>query len=103
MKLSYAHGAGTTPLFADTIGGALNTAAARWADRDALISCHQQQRYSYAQLRHEADRVARALMAIGVQRGDRVGIWSANRAEWMITQYAAAKARSEEHTSELQS
>src|SRR5688500_15939863 len=92
MKLSYAHGAGTTPLFADTIGGALNTAAARWADRDALISCHQQQRYSYAQLRHEADRVARALMAIGVQRGDRVGIWSANRAEWMITQYAAAKA-----------
>src|SRR5688572_5341816 len=92
MNISYAHGPGTTPLLADTIGGALNTAAARWADRDALISCHQQKRYSYAQLRHEADRVARALMAIGVQAGDRVGIWSPNRAEWMVTQYAAAKA-----------
>ncbi len=92
MNLSYVHGTGTTPLLADTIGAALNTAAARWADRDALISCHQQLRYSYAQLRQEADRVARALMALGVQRGDRVGIWSPNRAEWMITQYAAAKA-----------
>ena len=92
MNPSYVHGPGTTPLLADTVAGALNTAAARWADRDALISCHQQQRYSYAELRHEADRVARALMAIGVQRGDRVGIWSANRAEWMITQYASAKA-----------
>ena len=92
MNPSYVHGPGTTPLLADTVAGALNTAAAKWADRDALISCHQQQRYSYAELRHEADRVARALMAIGVQRGDRVGIWSANRAEWMITQYASAKA-----------
>jgi fatty-acyl-CoA synthase len=92
VNLSYVHGTGTTPLLADTIGAALNTAAARWADRDALISCHQHLRYSYAQLRHEADRVARALMALGVQRGDRVGIWSPNRAEWMITQYAAAKA-----------
>ena len=77
MNLSYVHGPGTTPLLADTIGGALNTAAARWADRDALISCHQQQRYSYAQVRDEADRVARSLMAIGVERGDRVAIWSA--------------------------
>ena len=91
MNLSYVHGTGTTPLLADTIGAALNTAARRWPDRDALISCHQQLRYSYAQLRQEADRVARALMALGVQRGDRVGIWSPNRAEWMITQYAAAK------------
>ena len=44
------------------------------------------------ELRHEADRAARGLIALGVQRGDRVGIWSGNRAEWMITQYAAAKA-----------
>jgi fatty-acyl-CoA synthase len=64
VNLSYVHGSGTTPLLADTIGAALNTAAARWADRDALISCHQQLRYSYAQLRHEADRVARALLDI---------------------------------------
>jgi len=92
MKLSYVHGIGTTPLIADTIGGALNRAAERWGDRDALVACHQQLRYSYRQLRDEADRAARALIALGVQRGDRVGIWSGNCAEWMITQYAAAKA-----------
>ena len=92
VKLSYVHGVGTTPLIADTIGGALNGAAERWGDRDALVACHQQLRYSYRELRDEADRAARALIALGVQRGDRVGIWSGNRAEWMITQYAAAKA-----------
>ena len=91
MNLSYVHGVGTTPLIADTIGGALNRAAERWGDRDALVACHQQLRYSYRELRHEADRAARALIALGVQRGDRVGVWSGNRAEWMITQYAAAK------------
>src|SRR5947209_10511490 len=89
---SYAHGVGTTPLLADTIGGALNRAAERWGDCDALAARHQQLRYSYRALRDEVDRAARALMALGVQRGDRVGIWSGNRAEWMITQYAAAKA-----------
>jgi len=90
--LSYVHGVGTTPLIADTIGGALNGAAERWGDRDALVSCHQQLRYSYRELRHEADRAARALIALGIRRGERVGIWSGNRAEWMVTQYAAAKA-----------
>ena len=92
VTLSYVHGVGTTPLIADTIGGALNGAAERWGDRDALVACHQQLRYSYRELRDEADRAARALIALGVQRGDRVGMWSGNRAEWMITQYAAAKA-----------
>jgi fatty-acyl-CoA synthase len=92
VKLSYVHGVGTTPLIADTIGGALNGAAERWGDRDALVARHQQLRFSYRALRDEADRAARALIALGVQRGDRVGIWSGNRAEWMITQYAAAKA-----------
>jgi fatty-acyl-CoA synthase len=92
MNLSYVHGVGTTPLIADTIGNALNRAAERWGDRDALVACHQQLRYSYRELRREADRAARALIALGVQCGDRVGIWSGNRAEWMITQYAAAKA-----------
>jgi fatty-acyl-CoA synthase len=92
VNLSYVHGVGTTPLIADTIGGALNRAAERWGDRDALVACHQQLRYSYRELRDEADRAARALIALGVQRGDRVGIWSGNRAEWMVTQYAAAKA-----------
>src|SRR3989440_5140394 len=92
VNLSYVHGVGTTPLLADTIGGALNRAAERWGDCDALVACHQQLHYSYRELRDEADRAAGALMALGVQHGDRVAIWSGNRAEWMITQYAAAKA-----------
>src|SRR3954466_12330929 len=92
MTLSYVHGVDTTPLLGDTIGAALNRAADRWGDRDALVACHQQLRYSYRALRDQADRAARGLMALGVQRGDRVGVWSGNRAEWMITQYAAAKA-----------
>jgi fatty-acyl-CoA synthase len=92
VKVSYVHGVGTAPLLADTIGGALNAAAERWGDRDALVACHQQLRYSYRELRDEANRAARALIALGVRRGDRVGIWSGNRAEWMIAQYAAAKA-----------
>ena len=90
--LSYVHGVGTTPLLAETLGGALDRAADLWGDCDALVACHQQLRYSYRELRDEADRAARALIALGVRRGDRVGIWSGNRAEWMITQYAAAKA-----------
>ena len=92
MTLSYVHGTGATPLLSETIGGALDRAAEQWGGRDALIACHQGQRYTYADLRREADRVARALMGLGVERGDRVGIWSANRSEWLITQYAAAKA-----------
>ena len=63
VKLSYVHGVGTTPLIADTIGGALNGAAERWADREALVACHQQLRYSYRELRDKADRAARALIA----------------------------------------
>ena len=90
--LSYAHGTGSVPLLGETIGASLDRAAARFGDRDALVSCHQQLRYTHSELLREADRAARALLALGVERGDRVGIWSANTAEWIIVQYAAAKA-----------
>ncbi len=89
--LSYAHGPSNVPLLSDTLGAALNRAAARFGDRDALVSRHQQLRYTYRQLLAEVDRAARGLLALGVERGDRIGIWSPNAAEWMITQYAAAK------------
>jgi fatty-acyl-CoA synthase len=89
--LSYAHGPSTVPLLGETIGEALNRAAARFPDRDALVSCHQNVRFTYREFLHETNRAARALMALGVERGDRVGIWSPNTAEWMVTQYAAAK------------
>jgi fatty-acyl-CoA synthase len=91
MSASYVHGAATAPLLGDTIGGALNRAAVRFGNRQALISCHQQATYTYGGLLHAVNRAARALLALGVARGQRVGIWSPNNAEWMITQYAAAK------------
>jgi fatty-acyl-CoA synthase len=63
VNLSYVHGVATTPLIADTLGGALNHGSERWGDRDALVACHQQLRYSNRELRDEADRAARALIA----------------------------------------
>jgi fatty-acyl-CoA synthase len=89
--LSYVHGSGLTPLLGDTIGESLNRAAAQFAQRDALISCHQNIRYTYGELLHHVNRAARGLLRLGVQRGDRVGIWGPNSAEWMISQLAAAK------------
>ena len=91
MLPSYVHGAATTPLLGQTIGAALDDAGARCRDRDALISCHQNLRYTYEQLLDAVDRTARALLALRIRRGDRIGIWSSNVAEWVITQYAAAK------------
>jgi fatty-acyl-CoA synthase len=91
VSTSYVHGATAAPLRGDTIGGALNRAAVRFGDREALISCHQQLTYTYGGLLQAVNRAARALLALGVARGERVGIWSPNNAEWVITQYAAAK------------
>ena len=91
MDASYVSGPATIPLLGETIGHCLNRTAAAYPDHEALVSCHQGLRYTYRQLRAEVDRAARGLLALGVERGDRVGIWSPNRAEWMLTQYAAAK------------
>ena len=91
MTPSYVHGPSTVPLLGETIGAVLNDMAARYGNRPALISCHQSQQYTYAELLGEVNRAARAFLALGVARGDRIGIWSANAAEWVVTQYAAAK------------
>src|SRR5689334_5068873 len=74
-----------------TIGGALDHAVATWGDREALVSVEQDLRYTYAELSAEVDRVARGLLARGVEKGDRVGIWSPNCAEWVLVQYATAR------------
>ncbi|WP_110707585.1 AMP-binding protein [Salinicola sp. CR57] len=88
---SYVSGTSDQPLLGLTIGDCLDAAAAACPEREALVSCHQNLRYTYAELRDEADRIARALLAMGVERGDRVGIWSLNSAEWALTQLATAK------------
>jgi fatty-acyl-CoA synthase len=92
MVLSYVHGPSQIPLIGETIGGMLDRAAVQHRDNEALVSCEQKLRYTYGQLHTEVERVARGFLDLGVARGDRIGIWSANTAEWMLTQYAAAKA-----------
>jgi fatty-acyl-CoA synthase len=91
MSVSYVSGPSDVPLLGETIGQCLDRIAATFSHHDALVSCHQQVRYTFRQLHAEVERVARGLLALDVSRGDRVGIWSANCAEWLITQYAAAK------------
>ena len=90
-KLSYACGAATVPLLGKCIGEVLDDTAAKHPDNDALVVRHQRKRYSYAELRKEVERAARGLLALGIRRGDRIGIWATNCAEWVVTQFATAK------------
>jgi fatty-acyl-CoA synthase len=90
--LSYVHGACDEPLSGETIGQCLDRIVSIHPGREALVSRHQNIRFTYRALHAEVEQIARSLMAIGVERGDRVGIWSPNCAEWTIVQYAAAKA-----------
>ncbi len=92
MQASYVHGAHSLPLIGDTIGAHLDRIAERHPDRDALVIPHQCVRWSWLQLRERADRLAAGLLGLGLQPGDRIGIWSQNRAEWVLTQFATAKA-----------
>src|SRR5215212_8661708 len=92
MRPSYVHGASSTPLLGQTIGENLDRAVERWGEREALVSCHQGLRYTYAELGEAVDRLARGLLASGLEPGDRLGIWSPNCAEWVLVQYASAKA-----------
>ncbi len=92
MNESYAHGALAVPLLGETIGDRLARTAARVPDAEALVSRHQGIRWTYAELDERVDRLARALIGAGLQSGDRLGIWSPNCAEWMLVQYATARA-----------
>jgi len=90
--LSYSHGVSDVPLLGEAIGANLERTVARFGDRDAVVSCHQGVRMSYAEFDAAVDRVASGLLAAGLQKGDRVGIWSPNCAEWVVVQFATAKA-----------
>src|SRR6478736_10195614 len=89
--LSHTCGETDTPLLETTIGDSFDATALRFAEREALVDVAQGKRWTYAGLRADVDRLARALLAIGVQTGDRVGIWAPNCSEWTLVQYATAK------------
>jgi fatty-acyl-CoA synthase len=89
-ELSYVHGASDRPLLGEPIFHNLRRTAARAGDREALVVAHQNYRATYRQLIDQCEEVARGLMARGVKKGDRVGIWAPNRYEWVIVQYATA-------------
>ena len=91
-KLSYVHGAHDVPLIGDTIGLFLKNIAARHADNDALVVPHQQVRWTYREFDERVTRLAAGLLKLGLQPGDRVGIWSQNCAEWVLVQFATARA-----------
>lgn len=89
--LSYAHGACSIPLLGQTIGDNLKQIVERFPDREALVICSQQFRASYRELWDMIDACARTLLHLGIKQGDRVGIWSPNRYEWVVVQYATAR------------
>ena len=88
---SYLHGPSLTPLLGETIGANLRRTVDRFGDREALVVRSQRYRATYRELWDQTTTLARALVASGVQKGDRVGIWSPNRFEWVITQFATAR------------
>lgn len=92
VGLSYVSGDSRVPLRYQTIGSALDEAAERWGSREALVVPHQGVRWNWAELRDRSRALAAGLLALGLEPGDRVGIWSPNRAEWVLTQFATACA-----------
>jgi fatty-acyl-CoA synthase len=88
---SYSNGASTVPLLGDTIGANLDRTAARVGEHEALVECSTGRRWSYPELVAEVDACALGLDALGVRKGDRVGIWAPNCAEWVFVQYGTAK------------
>jgi fatty-acyl-CoA synthase len=91
VMLSYSRGP-DQELWELTIGQVLDRAVERWGDSLALVSCHQSKRYNWRELRDAADAVARGLASLGIRRGDRVGLWSTNCAEWVLVHLACARA-----------
>ncbi|MEU7278611.1 AMP-binding protein [Streptomyces sp. NPDC045431] len=91
MTPSYAHGVSGTALLGDTIGANLARAVERFPDREALVDVPSGRRWTYAAFGAAVEELARGLMAAGVGKGDRVGIWAVNRPEWVLTQYATAR------------
>ncbi len=90
INLSYAHGTSDVPLKGETIGQHLRGMASVFPQREVLVSPYQNYRATYSEFLNQCEQAAKALMAQGIKRGDRVGIWSPNRYEWVVVQYATA-------------
>ena len=89
---SYVSGVSAVPLLGETIGAHFDRAAARGAGREALVVRHQNIRWTFADFKNHVDALAAGLLALGLEPGDRIGIWSPNNVEWVLTQFASAKA-----------
>ncbi|HVP02250.1 MAG TPA: AMP-binding protein [Solirubrobacteraceae bacterium] len=89
--MSYASGPSSVPLIGSTIGANLDETVAACPDRPALVSCHQEVRWTYREFADRVDALATALLGRGIAKGERVGVWSPNCAEWALVQYATAK------------
>ena len=83
---SYVHGTSAIPLLGETLGRSFDRTVQRWGDRPGLVVRSQGVRWTYAELGARADRLAAGLLALGIEPGERVGIWSLNNAEWLVTQ-----------------
>jgi fatty-acyl-CoA synthase len=92
LTQSYVHGASATPLIGDTVGVHFDRAVERWSEAEALVVRHQGLRWTFDELKRQVDAVAAGLLALGLEPGERIGIWSQNNAEWVVTQFATAKA-----------
>jgi fatty-acyl-CoA synthase len=92
LTQSYVHGASAKPLLGETIGALLDRIADENPNRPALIARHQAIRWTYGDLRRRANDLAAGLIALGLKPGERIGIWSPNNSEWVVTQFATAKA-----------
>jgi fatty-acyl-CoA synthase len=92
LNKSYVCGTSDKPLIYQTIGEAFDLAIEKWSDRDAVVVCHQDIRWSYRQLAEAVNAFAAGLLALDLEPGERVGIWSPNNIEWVIAQFATARA-----------
>ena len=92
QSLSYVHGAHDVPLIGQTIGPYLSSVAERFGDREALVVPHQDVRWTYKEFNDRVTRLAAGLLRLGLTPGDRIGIWSPNCAEWVLVQFATARA-----------
>ncbi|HVV11567.1 MAG TPA: AMP-binding protein [Amycolatopsis sp.] len=88
---SYSSGTSDVPLLGDTIGDNFDRTVQAFGDREALVDCAAGRRWTYAELAAEVDALALGLLELGIGKGDRVGVWAPNCAEWTFTQYATAK------------